>query len=227
MNAETVTFFSDIAGVSASIVARRFRGYTTTPDLVQEAWVWALEHPKKLAEIVAEEEEANRTRRLRNQLVSHLGKVARAIKAQACGYEPDDEFFYTLPALRDLLPGCYGHVDWTSFAVNDLEIRPAGDPAEGGNRVAELSDVNVALGRLSKEDQRLLFLRYGVGDSEADIAGGLSIEQGAAHMRLERALKRLQDELGGPPPRRDQPEYTGSRRVMTNAHAQAITGEHR
>lgn len=225
MNDETVTFFSDIAGVSASIVARRYRRYTTTQDLIQEAWVWVLDRPKKLAEIMAEEEESERTRRLRNVLCNHLDQVARREKAHALGYEPADEFFYPLGALRDLLPGCYGHVDWTSFSVNDLEIRPTGDPAEGGNRVAELSDISQALGRLAKDDQRLLFLRFGAGDTIADIATEFSVEEGAANMRVDRALRRLQQEMGGPAPRSDQREYTGSRRVISNAHAQAITGE--
>lgn len=227
MNTETISFVSDTAGVSASIVGRRHRGYITVPDLVQEAWVWVLEHPGKLTEIMSEEDEAERIRQLRNMLCNHLDKVARREKAHALGYAPEDEFFYALPALRDLLPQCYGHVDWTSFAVSDLEIRPTGDPAEGGNRVAELSDVAVALGRLAHEDQRLLFLRFGAGDEFEAIASGLRIEVEAAKKRITRALTRLQSELGGPPPRADQTEYTGSRRVIRNAHAQAITGENR
>lgn len=227
MNTETEKFFADVAGVSASIVARRYRRYTTTQDLVQEAWVWAMEHPRKLAEFLKEEEAGEQVRRLRNALCSHLDKIGRREKAHTLGYEPDDEFFYTLPALRDLLPEVYGHVDWTSFAVNDSEVRPTGDPAEGGNRMAELSDVSAALGRLAKDDQRILFLRFGAGDSVDDIAKHLQIDVGAANMRVDRALRRLQDGLGGPPPRSDQKEHIGSRRVMSNAHAQAITGDNR
>lgn len=225
MNAETVTFFEDIAGVSASIITRRYRRYTSAQDLVQEAWVWALERPVKFDGIMAEEDEGERARRLRNALCNHLDKVARRVKAGALGYEADDEFFYSLGHLRALLPDVYEPALWTSFSASEHEVSAKSDPAEGGNRVTELSDVSVALGRLAKGDQRILFLRYGAGDSEEDIALNLGIDAGAAHMRLERALGRLRLELGGPSPRVDQAEHTGTRRVISNAHAQAITGE--
>lgn len=225
MNAETVTYFEDIAGVSASIITRRYRRYTSASDLIQEAWVWALERPVKFEGIMAEEDEAERARRLRNALCNHLDKVARRVKAGALGYEADDEFFYSLAHLRGLLPDVYEPNLWTSFSASEHEISAKSDPAEGGNRVTELSDVSVALGRLTKEDQRVLFLRFGAGDSEADIAMNLSIDAEAAKKRVQRALQRLRLELGGPSPRADQAEHTGSRRVISNAHAQAITGD--
>lgn len=216
--------FAEIAGISANIIARKYRRYIDRSDLVNDGYVWALERPAKLGDIMGDDDEEERTRRLRNALCNHMDRVARRAKAAVLGYEVEDEFFYALPALRDLLPQAYGHIDWQTFEAGDHEVKPTGDPAEGGNRVAELADISQALGRLAKDDQKVLFLRYGAGDSEDDIAAHLGVEQGAAHMRLERALRRLQQELGGSPPRADRPEYTGSRRVMRNASAQAITG---
>jgi len=193
---------------------------------VQEAWVWALERPQKLNALLDEDDEQERTRKLRNALCNHLDRVARKEKAAILGYEPEDEYFYSLGQLRELLPQVYGEkADWVSFSASDNEVKPTSDPAEGGNRVASLVDVGEALGRLSQQDQWCLYLRYGTGASELDIAENhLQVEQGAAHMRIERALKRLRQELGGSPPRYDAPEYIGSRRVMTAPHAQAITG---
>lgn len=225
MNAETVTFFSDTAGVSASIVTRRYRRYTSAQDLAQEAWVWALERPAKLEAIMAEEDEAERTRRLRNALCNHLDKVARRVKAGVLGYEADDEFFYSLGHLRDLLPDVYDPAGRTSFSASEHEISAKSDPAEGGNRLTEVSDVSVALGRLGKDDQRVLFLRFGAGDTFDSIGSQLDVEPHTAEVRVSRALGRLRDELGGPAPRGDQVEHTGSRRVISNAHAQAITGD--
>jgi len=225
VNAETVTFFSDTAGVSASIVARRYRRWTTVPDLVQEAWVWALERPDRLAGLMAEEDADERFRKLRNALCNHLDGTARRIKAGQSGYEADDEFFYSLAHLRDLLPDVYDPAHWTSFSASEHEVAAKSDPAEGGNRVTELSDVSMALGRLAKDDQRMLFMRFGAGDPFDSIARHLGIEEDTARQREGRAIRRLRDELGGPAPRADRGEHTGSRRVISNAHAQAITGD--
>jgi DNA-directed RNA polymerase specialized sigma24 family protein len=225
VNGEEEVFFADIAGVSASIIARKYRAYIARVDLFQEAWVWRLEHPQKLADIRGEGEEEDRVRRLRGALCSHMDRVARRYKALALGYEPEDEFFYSLPALRDRLECAYGTADWLTGRGEEPEVKPTTDPAEGGNRVAEMADVTSALSRLSKVDQRLLYLRFGVGDAFETIAANLAVEPEAAKKRVNRALSRLQQELGGPPPRGDRPETIGSRRVVSNAHAQAITGD--
>ena len=68
-------------------------------------------------------------------------------------------------------------------------------PMEPHGEDADVRRVRAALTQLSPEDRSLLILRDVEGHSYEDIAVMLSVEQGAARMRLTRARSRLRREL--------------------------------
>jgi DNA-directed RNA polymerase specialized sigma24 family protein len=217
-------FFADVAGLSARIIAKRYRGYVEPGDLMGEAWVWAYERPSRLQSILDIVVEEDRARKLRSALCNHLDRKARREKAQVLGYEPSDECFYSTGILRGLLPDVYDREGWVSFSAPDNPVRTRGNPGEGNNWLATLADVAQALSSLSKEDQRILHLRYGVGDKPPAIALALGLTEAGAISKVNRALGRLRRELGGRRPDADPAEVIGSRAVMSNAMAQTICG---
>jgi RNA polymerase sigma-70 factor (ECF subfamily) len=63
-------------------------------------------------------------------------------------------------------------------------------------RIEQRDDVRAAIGRLSEPHQQVVLLRYVAELPIADISEMLDISEGAVKMRLQRALKKLAEELG-------------------------------
>lgn len=63
-------------------------------------------------------------------------------------------------------------------------------------RDEQAARVDAAIGRLRAADREVLALRYGAELSAAEIGAVLGISDGAARVRLHRALGRLRDEFG-------------------------------
>lgn len=209
------------------IVHYRYGRYVDRDELVQEGWLWAYEREKRLREIADRSRTANRERMFRNALANYLSDWCKREVTQRTGYtpRPDDQVPYSIPMLRELMPDVYDHERSVSGMRLDEVVTGGADPAEGGNHMTAVADVANALGRLSPADQKILFLRFGAGDSNESIALGLGVEPATVDVKVHRALGRLRKELGPPPDVEDQ-EYIGTRRVMSNATAQAITGEY-
>ena len=152
---------------------------------------------------------------------------ARRERAAQLGYSVEDEFFYSKPALESLVEAALDHESWVYAPREGEKTRSSGAASEGGNWLATLADVSRALSKLPKDDQNLLDVAFRHGGlSRADIARGLNITRRGVDHRIEAALKRLWHLLGGPRWARedsDDEEYVGSREVMSNAQARALT----
>jgi hypothetical protein len=181
-------------------------------DIVQELWVKYLS--------------TNTDHMNRKMLWSTLRRAGTAFctleKAAITGYDPDDLYFYSTGQLRELLPVVMDRESWTQTGVvADLgKITSTGDPALGNNRLAMICDVRSALEACSETDKRLLWTAFGLRVDDTEYAMSLGITEDALRMRVVRALRRLQQRLGGPRP--DIGSY-GRRRALSNAQAQAIT----
>lgn len=216
-------WFLIVAAEAARLTALRYAPYAEEEDLLSEAKIWAWSNPNRVDLFVDVSRTPEHEKRLRNVLCNYLAEFARREKARQLGFKPEDEVFYSLQVLRDALPAVYDHEAWMpSTAHDDVRIK-GGDPAVGGELVATLADISRALDRLNKADRRVLYQRFGIGDSfEAVAVAERSTPEGARKL-INRALTRLRRQLGGARPIPDAPEYIGSRRVMTNAQAQALT----
>lgn len=77
-------------------------------------------------------------------------------------------------------------------------------PSEGGNLMAMMIEVDYGYWKLSKDDRRIIFLRYAESMDYKEIANVLELgTEDAARMRAKRALNRLISKIGGYKPYKD------------------------
>jgi DNA-directed RNA polymerase specialized sigma24 family protein len=138
-------------------------------------------------------------KKLGKTLTRHADKYCRRLKAQKLGYELRDEQFYSEVTLSELLPFVWSDV------VNTVDnskpkVSGGGNPAEGGNYVIQLFDIRRALARLNEMDRDVLELRYADNLSFKELSIQLAVSETTAHRKVDGALRRLTNELGGTNP---------------------------
>lgn len=209
----------------ARSTARRF-SMVDWEDVAQELRVWWLKNHVRIGRYLAEDAEDSAkpgTKKLMRALSLEASGYCQVEKARHLGYRPEDLFFYTTGALRELLVMALDYECWLQLGqTGDGEGgRSVGSPAEGNNLVAVLSDVRRGLDLLNDSDRDLLVALYRDAFSEQELAERAGLTAEAINKRHDRALMRLRDALGGErPPMHDGP---GARRVLSNAAAQAMT----
>lgn len=207
-----VNYFTneDNAAVTSAskIVCSRYRGYVEYQDVQQELYLWLYENYHR-AEKWREEHGARHAERTLVKALRNVGeRYCRAEKAEQVGYHPEDEFFYSIPMVADLIQ-LYFTPGW--MLPQGLEMAPVsgGKPAsEGGNLVAMVADVGRAYEALPAPDKELLREVYGgdvpVADAIAARSLDWAITYSAANSRIRRVVGRLRANLGGPSPYTDR-----------------------
>lgn len=218
---------------SARQVARRYRG-SAVEDLAQEGRIWVTLHPKRMEHFFNDENAKRGWVRMTRTIEKQMAKTARIEKAAREGYDPDDEYFYAL-ALFDLVMPALWDDDLRQHGPSHDEgdgtrVASKKDPAEGSSWPAMVVDVENAWSRaeLDGRQRTMLMLKYRDGATYADIGRAMGVSQSTAHEHVKRALRKLQRQLGGgrPEPCDGSCEDCGglgSRKVMSNAHARALT----
>lgn len=207
---DTFTFTNaDEAAITSAtkILAAKYRGYVDWQDIKQELFLWLLTHYDR-AEAWRERYDERHAERTLVKALRNVGeRYCRAEKAEWDGYSPDDEFFYSIPMVCDLLQ-LYFDTDW--MVPNGLELTrtSGGKPAsEGGNLVAMVADVGRAYEALPAPDKQLLHTVYGgkyvVSDAIATLAIQWGVTYSAANSRIRRVAGRLRAGLGGASPYRE------------------------
>lgn len=176
-------------------------------DIVSFQYLWWCKYPRKvtryleLAEVSEEEGKIGRrklARALRNAALVECHKE----KAKILGYDTDDLFFYSTGALKELLPRVYDRDSWAHRAQEiDAMPRGKGPVSDGNNLIAALVDVDCALDKLPTGQRALLEASYRDGISDEDLGHAHGITADAARMRVNRAVQKLQEKLGGAKPR--------------------------
>jgi hypothetical protein len=208
---DTFTHEDEMAITSATkILCSRYRGHVSHEDVRQELYLWLFTHYDRAQRWREElsEKHAERTliRALRN-----AGEVfCREEKAQHEGYKPEDEFFYSIPMVADLLQ-LYFDGKWMIPPAMQMTRTSGGKPAsEGGNLMTMVADVGRAFESLPAPDRTLLRNVYGGTRPVADAIAILSIQwecsQSAANSRIRRVVGRVRAKLGGPAPYRKDTE---------------------
>jgi len=197
---------ADHAAINSAtkILFARYRDYIDYGDIQQELYLWLfLNYDKALGW-----RDSLSVRHAERSLIKALRRagerVCRAEKAQAVGYAPEDEFFYSVPMVADLL-SLYFDPNW--MIPNGLELSqpPAHKPPqEGGNLVVMVADVGKAYELMPQTDKVLLKKVYGRDVVSSDAIAGLALDWGitysAADNRVRRVVGRVRAKLGGPNP---------------------------
>jgi len=172
-------------------------------DIRQSLYQWFAEHPNKLKdwEAIGEKDAKNLIyRSLRNQALDYCQRW----KAKSIGYDVTDLHYYEPEIVEALLPpvlrGEYG-------VTHKLNLgrpgRPSA-PAEGGNLTIMMLEVDSGYWKLSKDDRRIIFLRFAENLDFGEISNYLELgTDSAARMRLNRAIRRLINKIGGYKPYHD------------------------
>jgi DNA-directed RNA polymerase specialized sigma24 family protein len=156
-----------------------------------------MEHPNKLDEWEAKGEKDAKNliyRSLRNQALDYCQKW----KAKSVGYDTADLYYYTSEVIEALLPAVLRSEYNTAHKLNIGRVGRPSAPAEGGNLVAMMIEIDYVYWKLGKEDRRILFMRHAESLDFKEIANFLSLgSEDAARMRHKRAVNRMIRKLGG------------------------------
>lgn len=191
----------DVSSIMQSIakyVRNKFFGYTELEDILQVLRLDMLEHPNKYNKLIN-----NGSADFLSKEFTRVGsRYAMRDKAAALGFRPEDLFFYSKKALRELIPVILE--SWDSGDLYEFEYSDR----------AMWVDIDRALKKLSASE--LQIIRWAFHADEDTVATKLGISAGAATMRVSRLLDKIREDLGGenPAPRR---------RSFSNAASQAMT----
>jgi RNA polymerase sigma factor (sigma-70 family) len=223
VNDDTLQEVTEIAATVAKQIHPRYAVYFEPQDLRQELLLWALKRPNKIEEWLGPDVEAKDRkagiRQLAKSMQREADKYCRHAKAKASGYETRDEYFYNQGILEELI----ANLDEVNNQTGGMQARVSGgggDPATGNNFAASIVDVRRAMEQLEPQDQLMLEMRYAQDYTYSQIASILGLSDTTTHRRVEAAMKRMVKFLGGENP------WIGTRRVVSNSQARAITSEH-
>jgi DNA-directed RNA polymerase specialized sigma24 family protein len=166
-------------------------------DIKQSLYQWFVEHPNKLKEweAIGEKDAKNLIyRSLRNDALDYCQKW----KAKSSGYETSDVFYYDAVMIEALLPAVIrGELNVTQKLNLGGPGKPLA-PAEGGNMMVMMIEIDKAYNKLSTEDRTVLFYKYAESFDYNTIATEMNLgSEDAARMRHNRAIKKLINRVGG------------------------------
>ena len=194
---------TDVASQVARVVHRKYSVYFDVSDLRQELLVWVWRREDKVKQWLDHNQEPEDykggVRQLGKTLTRQADKYCRRLKAQKLGYELRDEQYYDPITLSELLPFVWGDVVETT-KLDGEKVSGAGNSAEGGNYVIQLFDVRNALSKIDEMDRDVLELKYEQNLTFAEIAEVLEVSDTTAHRKVEGAMRRLVQQLGGTNP---------------------------
>jgi DNA-directed RNA polymerase specialized sigma24 family protein len=166
-------------------------------DIKQSLYKWFLEHPNKLNEweAIGEKDAKNLIYRcLRNDALDYCLEW----KAKSVGYETSDAYFYESDIVEALLPSVLRGEFGVSHKLNLVGPSKPPAPAEGGNMMVMMIEIDKAYRKLSIEDRTILFYRYAESMDYGAVATEMNLSsEDAARMRHNRAIKKLITRIGG------------------------------
>lgn len=174
-------------------------------DIKQALYQWFLEHPNKLDqwEAIGQKDAKNLIyRSLRNDALDYCQRW----KAKSVGYEVSDNYYYDSELVEAVLPAVLRNESGLTQKANNTGIPGSPSaPSEGGNLTVIMIEIDYGYWKLSKEDRKILFLRYAESMPYDEIAKELELgSEDAARMRNNRALRRLISKIGGFRPYNDE-----------------------
>ena len=200
---------NDIVPSVVTLVHRRYRKYVDRDDLTQEAYAWLMTRASYFNGLLEEESESIRLanqRRIGWQMKRAIERYARKEKATRSGYQTNDESFYDVVTIAQLLPYVIASVvndtaiEQAQNLVNDGTPRKPSAPAEGGNLLATLIDIKKSYELLDEDEQKILRLRYHENYTLQQLSEVLECAISTADRRCGNALRKLLNFMGGESP---------------------------
>jgi RNA polymerase sigma factor (sigma-70 family) len=238
---EMYAYLWDLADKIATTVHRKFP-MVDQEDLLQEGLMWAVAHPGRLEAYLENEDVKRGTAQIAGAMKNCCRDYARKQRADLRDGDLTDDIWYQLGVLKGTGRGSKGrgllHLVFDDQAwlnpekpEGDQVRRSGADPAEGNNWLATLSDVKRAIELIPAGDRWYIECHYQFGQTYETIGGLCSppVSRETVSKRIDRAIKKVQDILGGPRPRKDPEEpgwdneIVGTRHAISNAHARALT----
>lgn len=208
---------------NAGITRRSYPG-ADLGDLKGVQWEWVYENQDKVNNYLS----ANSPGLLATRLLTTAQRWAAKERELDLGRDPEDLFIYNPRVVGELLKDVFEHEGWQHYEPNGGDGMPVakGLANQTGDRQAMLADVSSALQALPTEPYNILVWHFKYGYSHAKLADVLEITEDAARQRVSRAVRKVSQILMGQAPSTSEgadPEYVGTRRVISNAQARAQT----
>ena len=200
---------NDIVPSVVTLVHRRYRKYVDRADLVQEAYAWLMTRVIYFNGLLEEENETVRLanqRRIGWQMKRAVERYARKEKATRSGYQTNDESFYDVVTIAQLLPYVIASIvndtaiEQAQNLVNDGTPRKPSAPSEGGNLLATLIDIKKSYELLDEDEKKILRLRYHENYTLQQLSEVLECAISTADRRCGNALRKLLNFMGGESP---------------------------
>ncbi len=199
----------DIVPSIARVVHNQYNKWVERDDLQQECVQWALmriEYINSQLDVENTTERRHNEQKIAWQMKRAAERFARKDKATKSGYQLGDEAYYQTGTLGQLLPFVIASVidgtvlEQAQEMIRDGQPKGSSSPAEGGNLLNMLIDIKSAYQKLDEEDQKILMLRYHENLKLEQIGEILGCHLTTADRRCDRALRELNNKLGGPSP---------------------------
>jgi DNA-directed RNA polymerase specialized sigma24 family protein len=197
---------ADHAAVASAtkILYSRYRNYVEYADVQQELYLWLLDHYDRAIRWRANLSERHAERTVVKALRNAGERYCRTEKAERDGYAVEDEFFYSIPMIADLLSLSYDPLWSTPKGIDYAEQKPVSPSNE---LIVMVADVTRAAETLPEADQALLRYVYGGKRTPKEAYIDKSLEWGisetAAYNRIRRVVGRVRAALGGENPWRE------------------------
>lgn len=166
-------------------------------DIKQSLYQWFVEHPNKLKEweSIGEKDAKNLIyRSLRNDALDYCQRW----KAKSIGYETSDIFYYDVAMVEALLPAVIRDEVGVTHKLNLSGPSQPPAPAEGGNLMVMIIEIDKAYNKLNTEDRTVLFYKYAESLDYGSIATEMKLgSEDAVRMRHNRAIKKIINRIGG------------------------------
>lgn len=197
----------ELAAVAARPVADRFRGFVDAEDLRQVACEYAARRKRKVEEYLMRDDPQERRQGETALIVSmrrECEKFARREKADRTGYRPEDEYFYRPSTVEKIIEVIFnGGADAAGQILDPADMgskRKRKPSSEGGDILAFIYDVELALKELDPRTYGIVVGRWGDGTTLVDLGQQWSISPQRVEQISRRGMRQLIEALGGKSP---------------------------
>jgi DNA-directed RNA polymerase specialized sigma24 family protein len=181
---------------SAAATARAYSTWTSFPDVRQHLWSWAYANEKRVREYLTHQDGERIIRSILNREARNYAIKERATMT---GYSPEDVAWYSITAIRNILPDVFDHEDWQTSEVGSGG-RGSKPTSWGGDKLAAIIDVKGAMNTLPADRVALLREHFANGTTTEVCAVMFDLNVETVRKRIQRALKYISNQLNNPRP---------------------------
>ena len=197
---------SDAVSIISSRVYNKYRRRLKSADemdVAQELWIFAWKKREKVREYLDREDRQAQKKGWAALLTTLHRAGDRYCVRQAAkdsGYEVQDLKWYTTDQIKDWIAVLVNGDGVLSNQVGEADVKAPRMPSEGWNLEASLADIQRAMKALDPEEKWMVEEHYGHLTTRPKIAELLEVSESTVQRRIDDALKKMLERLGGPRP---------------------------